>query len=143
MVTRRKVTKKKVAKASSSQKSASTAANPVSASARKKKGVAAKRKPKAASIIFCLEESLVISGVMEWRDKMAAAISSQDEVILDGSEVEQIDGTGLQLLVALMKEAVSSNTTVTWKSASDVLLDSAAQLGLIEILGLDKLSGTN
>jgi anti-anti-sigma regulatory factor len=80
---------------------------------------------------------------MEWREKMAAAISAQDEVVLDGGEIERIDGTGLQLLVSVMKEAVSTNTAITWKSASDVLLESAAQLGLTEILGLDKLSGAS
>lgn len=143
MVTKRKVTKKKVAKATAGKKTASTATKRVSPSASKKKGVAAKRKPKAASNIFPLGESVVISEAMEWREKMAAAVFGQDEILLDGSEIERIDGTGLQLLVALMKEAVSSNTTVTWMSTSDVLLEGAAQLGLIEILGLDKLSGTN
>jgi anti-anti-sigma regulatory factor len=143
MVTRRKVTKKKVATATAGNKPASTAAKRVSPSASKKKGVAAKRKPKATSNIFSLGESVVISEVMEWREKMAAAISAQDEVVLDGSEIERIDGTGLQLLVALMKEAVSTSTAITWNSASDVLLESAAQLGLTEILGLEKLSGAN
>lgn len=143
MVTRRKVTKKKVAKAATGTKPATTATKRVSPSASKKKGVAAKSKPKAASNIFSLGESVVISEAMEWREKMSAAISAQDEVVLDGSEIERIDGTGLQLLVSVMKEAVSTNTAITWKSASDVLLESAAQLGLTEILGLDKLSGAN
>lgn len=141
MVTRRKVVKKKVTKSVVSQHSASTAAKRVSPSMPKKKGVAVKRSPQGDSTVFSLGESLTISDAMEWREKMAAAVSSHDEVILDGGEVEKIDATGLQLLVALMKEAVSSNTTVSWISASDLLLDSAAQLGLIEILGMDMLSG--
>jgi anti-anti-sigma regulatory factor len=141
MVARRKVVKKKVTKASASQKSISTTAKSISSSAPKKKGVVAKRKPKATSNIILLDETVVISGVMELREKLAAAVTSHDEVVIDGSAVEKIDGTGLQLLVALMKQAVSSNTAISWSSASDLLLDSAAQLGLIEILGLDKLSG--
>ncbi len=141
MVARRKVVKKKVTKASTSQKSISTTAKSISSSAPKKKGVVAKRKPKATSNIISLDESIVISGVMELREKLVATVTSHDEVVIDGSAVEKIDGTGLQLLVALMKQAVSSNTAISWSSASDLLLDSAAQLGLIEILGLDKLSG--
>ena len=140
MVVKRKVTKKKVAKTSVAQKSAST--KRVSTST-KKKGVAVKRKPKATSNVIALGESVLISEAAEWREKMMAAVSDNDEVVLDGGEVERIDGVGLQLLVALMKEAGSSNTAVGWKSASDALLESAAQLGLIEILSLDKLSGNN
>jgi anti-anti-sigma regulatory factor len=138
MVVKRKVTKKKVAKSAAGQKPAT--AERVSSSTAKKKGIAVKPKPKATSKVIALGESLVISGAVDWREKMAAAISGNDKVTLNGGEVERIDGVGLQLLVALMKEAVNSNTTVSWDSASDVLIDGAAQLGLIEILGLDKFS---
>jgi anti-anti-sigma regulatory factor len=138
MVVKRKITKKKVAKSAAGQKPAT--AKRVSSSTAKKKGVAVKPKIKATSNVIALGESLVISSAIDWREKMAAAISGNDKVKLNGGEVERIDGVGLQLLVALMKEAVNSNATVSWDSASDVLIDGAAQLGLIEILGLDKFS---
>lgn len=141
MVTKRKVTKKKTANTSASRKSTATAAKSVSTSVPKKKGVAARRKSAVSSNILSLDGSIVISNVLEWHGKMVAAISGQDELVLDGGEIEQIDGSGLQLLVALMKEAAMSKTNISWKSASDVLCRNAAQLGLTEILSLDKLSG--
>jgi anti-anti-sigma regulatory factor len=135
------VTKKKTVKKTAARKS--VAAAPKSAAAvPKKKGVAAKRKPKAGSGAIALGESLVISNVLEWKEKMIAAISNQDEIVLDGGEIEQIDGTGLQLMVGLMKEAASGESTITWKSASEVLCKNAAQLGLSEILSLEKDSGS-
>ncbi len=137
MVTKRKVTKKKA----TSRKSTAATPKRVPKSAPKKKGVTARRKPATPTSILPLGEAIVISNVLEWHEKMLSAISSQDEIVLDGGEIEHIDGTGLQLLVALMKEAAKSKTNITWKSASDVLHLNAAQLGLTEILGLDKLAG--
>lgn len=141
MVTKRKVTKKKTAKKAASHKSATAAVKRTSTAASKKKGVAAKRKPSATPESFSLGEAIVISNVQEWHEKMLAAISNQDKLVLDGSEIDQIDGTGLQLLVALMKEAVTNKKNITWKAASDTLCQNAAQLGVTEILGLDSLSG--
>ncbi len=134
MVTKRKVAKKKTI----SRKAGADAPVPAAAVVPKKKGVAVKSKPKVSSKDFALGDAVVISNVLELQEKIVAAISSQNEIILDGGEVEQIDGTGLQLLVGLMKEANSSKTAVIWKSASDTLCNNAAQLGLVEILGLEK-----
>jgi anti-anti-sigma regulatory factor len=139
MVTKRKVTKKKVTKKPAARKSTSPAAKRVTSAVPKKKGVAAKRKPKTVSNVLALGEALVISGADEWKQKIADTASGHDEIILDGGEIEQIDAVGLQLLVSLMKTAVNRKATVTWRSASDALIDSAAKLGLSEILALDKL----
>ncbi len=141
MVTKRKVTKKKVAKAAPSRKSTASATKARLTSAAKKKGVAAKRKSSAAAECFSLGQSIVISNVQEWHEKMLAALSNKDGMLLDGSEIEQIDGTGLQLLVALSKEAANNKTEITWKAASETLCQNAAQLGVTEALGLDRLPG--
>jgi len=142
MVIKRKVTKKKTAKATAAGASTAAATKRRPTSTSKKKVVAAKRKSSAAPECFSLGESIVISNVQEWHEKMLAAISGQDDLVLDGSKIEQIDGTGLQLLVALMKEGAANKTNITWKAASDTLHQNAAQLGVVEALGLDGLSGT-
>jgi anti-anti-sigma regulatory factor len=136
MVARRKVAKKKTAKKASGRKTGSAASKRVTTTAAKKKGVAAKPKPKTTHDSVSLGGSIAISNVQEWYERFVEMISMEDEIILDGGEVEQVDGAGLQLLVALMKEASTSKVKVTWKAASDVLRNSAAQLGVAEILGL-------
>jgi len=142
MVIKRKVTKKKVAKADATRASTTATTKRKPASTTKKKAVVTKRKSSAAPECFSLGESIVISNVQEWHEKMLAAISSKDELVLDGSKIEQIDGTGLQLLVAFMKEGATNKTNITWKGASDTLHQNAAQLGVVEALGLDGLTGT-
>ncbi len=138
MVTRRKITKKVGNKTSAGSQASAAKPRQAKASAQKK-GVTVSRKAETA-ISFSLGEAIVIANVQVWHEKMLAAISDQDEIILDGCEIEHIDGTGLQLLVAFMKEAVARNVSISWRSASDVLRQNATQLGLTEILGLDKLS---
>lgn len=140
MVVKRKVTKKKAPAASAGRKTTAAAARSAPQGAAKKKGVAVRRKPKTAPECLVLGESILISNVTDWRDKMVAVLAGREEIKIDGSAVEHIDGTGLQLLVALVKEAASNKTNIAWQSASDVLQHNAAQLGLTEALNLDKLS---
>jgi len=87
-----------------------------------------------------LGEILVISDVLEWHEKIVALFGNAAEITLDGSRIEQIDGIGLQLLVVAVKQASDHGVQVTWKGASDILLDNAAQLGLIQMLRLDMLA---
>jgi anti-anti-sigma regulatory factor len=86
-----------------------------------------------------LGEILVISDAMEWYQKIIAVFEGATEIQLDGGRIEQIDGIGLQLLVAIFKQAAVKGVRVVWKGVSDTLLISAGQLGLIEILRLDLL----
>ncbi|MCP3671402.1 MAG: STAS domain-containing protein [Gammaproteobacteria bacterium] len=90
-----------------------------------------------SSVELDLGEVLVISGLLELHEKAVAAIGSMAEITLDGSGIEQVDGVGLQLLVAVVKAASDKGLHVTWKGVSDTLRDSAAQLGLLQVLGLD------
>ncbi len=83
---------------------------------------------------------MVISDALEWHNKISAAFDTAAEIVLDGSKIEQIDSIGLQLLVAIFKQASNSGVRVTWRGVSDALLVSADQLGLVEILHLDILT---
>ncbi len=86
-----------------------------------------------------LGKELVISDALEWHQKILAAFDHAAEIILDGGKIEQIDGIGLQLLVAIFKQAANTGVRVVWSGVSDTLLVSAAQLGLVDILCLDLL----
>ncbi len=86
-----------------------------------------------------LGKALVISDLLEWHDHAIAVIDSAAEITLDGSRLEQIDGVGLQLIVAVVKEVSSRELQLTWKGASETLLNGAAELGLTQVLGLDVL----
>ena len=46
------------------------------------------------------------------------------------------DTAGMQLLVAFSREAEMRNVEIIWRGASEVLLQSAAGLGLSVLLGL-------
>ena len=85
-----------------------------------------------------LGDILVISNVLEWHEKVAAIFEGEEMITLEGGKIEQIDGTGLQFLVAIVKEATARGLGVTWKDASEILHDSAARLGLSRILRLDR-----
>ncbi len=93
-----------------------------------------------SSVELDLGEVMVISGLSELHGKAVSAIGSAADITLDGSGIEQIDGVGLQLLVAVVKAASDKELQLTWKGASDTLCNSAAQLGLVQVLGLDTLT---
>ncbi len=133
MVIQRKV-KKKIPKTSVADREVAVTPEPV----LQQEGPVSDSAP-GASIHFVLGTDMVISNIREWREKMLASLSGAKEIVLDGGEVEHIDCTGLQLLVALMREAAANKTNVSWRSASEVLKDNASQLGLTVVLSLDKL----
>jgi ABC-type transporter Mla MlaB component len=56
---------------------------------------------------------------------------------LDGRAVEQIDTTGLQLLVAARRTATDRGSAFGWHGTSDALRACARRLGVAALLGLD------
>ena len=55
---------------------------------------------------------------------------------LQGAAVDQIDGAGLQLLLALQHSLKGQGRAVRWQGASDALRHAAAALGLTGALSL-------
>ncbi len=108
----------------------------------RKKTVEAKLESVATDLgVLDLGDSLVISNVLEWHQKIVPIFDGAEKIILDGSKIDQIDGTGLQLLAALIKEAGTKGIDVAWKGNSETLRDAAAQLGLSGVLCLDATAG--
>lgn len=152
MVTGRKTVKKATtgtARKSTSTPAASKRTTNKKTVAKKTATTTTKRAPRKKSVepksesivsssgILDFGDTLVISNVQEWHQKIASVFDSADKIKLNGGSIEQIDGTGLQLVAAIIKEAAARNIEVTWSAVSETLRDSAAQLGLSTVLHLD------
>ncbi|MCP4289876.1 MAG: STAS domain-containing protein [Gammaproteobacteria bacterium] len=85
-----------------------------------------------------LEGSLTIAEVSGLQETMLGMLNDGKAIKLSGGDVAQVDAAGLQLLAALMKEAVQRMTEVQWIEASAELRTAAAQLGLDSALQLDE-----
>jgi len=82
-----------------------------------------------------LDEVQDISQVAELHKKVAAILNSQD-IVFDGSDVERIDASTLQLITCAFKQADKYGNKVRWQGSSDALKKSASLLGLTEMLNL-------
>ncbi len=83
--------------------------------------------------------SLMISEVESCRNDLLNALQGGQSLILDGSEIEQIDGAGLQLLAAVALEAEKLSVVFKWHGASQILCEAAGQLGLADIIQLNEI----
>jgi len=85
-----------------------------------------------------LDSCLTIAEVGPLAEQLAGVFDSGGSLVLNGSEIEQIDGAGIQLLAVLMKEAAAQQAQVAWSGTTVVLREAAAQLGLAELLHLQQ-----
>ncbi|GEM_PF-5331409 len=79
---------------------------------------------------FVLEKRLELGTVQEEARRISQALAEVPALLLDGGEVARIDGSGLQLLLAMAKTARDQGKEVTWKQASDVLKEAVSLFGL-------------
>jgi len=89
--------------------------------------------------IIDLGDSLIISEVESCRNILLDALQGGKDLILDGSEIEQIDGAGLQLLAAVALDAEKMSVTLKWHGASQVLCEASGKLGLIDVMQLNEI----
>jgi len=83
--------------------------------------------------------SLVISEVEAWRTNLFTALQKGSDLVIDGGEIQQVDGAGMQLLAAFVLEAKRMHITFTWQGASPELCEASNQLGLTSLLQLNEL----
>ena len=81
-----------------------------------------------------LSSSFTIMEVGEWHPKLSACCEAGGPVVLNGGELDQIDGAGIQLLAAFVKEMVHLQLEVSWSDVSESLKEAADVLGLREAL---------
>jgi phospholipid transport system transporter-binding protein len=86
--------------------------------------------------LLALGPSLTIQDALGLKQQLGGMLSAGGAVHLDGAGVRSADTAGIQLLVAFSREAKMRNVEITWRGASEVLLQSAAGLGLSALLGL-------
>ncbi|VAX00067.1 hypothetical protein MNBD_GAMMA19-222 [hydrothermal vent metagenome] len=81
-------------------------------------------------------EVLDISGVAEFHARCLEALETQQHLMLNASQVDRVDTAALQVLSAFIQDANTRQQTVQWETPSEPLCQSAALLGLSEILCL-------
>lgn len=85
---------------------------------------------------------LVLNGVQDisksqsLKNDMLMLVNDNDEIDIDGSSVERIDGSALQLMCALFIYAKQNNLIIHWLDPSDALIRSSEILGVNKILEL-------
>lgn len=75
-------------------------------------------------------KALTIEHAQNLRDRIKKALEKSTSVDVRGADVEKADTAGLQLILALFKEAETLGGKCTWRSPSDALKKSAALLGV-------------
>lgn len=84
-----------------------------------------------------LHEIQDISRSQALKNELLSLVNENDEIEIDGSRVERIDGTALQLLCALYRYAHSNNISIHWAGCSEALIESANAVGLKQLTGID------
>ena len=93
--------------------------------------------PNTQGSVLRLESSLTIREVGEFYGVCQAALECCGPLTFDGGEIEAIDGAGLQLIAACVKQAIEQGREIRWQAKSEALIGAAGVLGLDKLLGLD------
>ena len=88
--------------------------------------------------VLVLESSLTIADVAAYQAVLQNAVDLGGPKRIDGRDVEMIDGAGLQLLTAFVKEMTQKAQQVSWLGVSENLERAARQFGVYKALHLDR-----
>lgn len=80
---------------------------------------------------------LDISVVGQKHTEFKNALESKQAIEIAAGELQRIDGAGIQMLVALFRQAEQDQLEINWKGKSESLLEAASLLGLQKQLHLD------
>lgn len=84
----------------------------------------------AADNSIVLESNLGTSEVGSLYDTLKCLLATEQDVRIDGSNVESIDTSAAQLLVAFIKSVDASGCRVTWDGISEKMEKTNVLLGL-------------
>ena len=95
-----------------------------------------KRKPARATLPPPIElgARLTIVQASDLHRTLVARVAGGGPVAVDGSRVEEIDTSILQLLTSLWRTSIERGISCTWHGVSDVLRRRAALIGVAEML---------
>jgi ABC-type transporter Mla MlaB component len=105
---------------------------------RRKAGSASKKRvarPGGATS-FALAADCTVSQAVRLKSRLAAFLVRPSNLTLNARAVKRVDGAGLQLLAAFVRQRRASGRSVTWRGVSSELAEGAALLGLAAILEL-------
>ena len=77
-----------------------------------------------------LPEDLTIRSVADLHTNLQAYARASSELTFDGQDVMNVDCAGLQLLIAVIREAKASDAKIIWTDVSEKLSEVASTLGL-------------
>jgi anti-anti-sigma regulatory factor len=83
-----------------------------------------------------LPEEIRISNSEEFKKDLLVAADGENSILIDGSKVNRIDTSAIQLLVALSHDCNKKGSPLKWYGASDKLVSYVKLLGLKDSLGL-------
>lgn len=89
--------------------------------------------------VLMLESSITIADVGEYHAELSRCLEAEKAITIDGSNVDAIDGAGLQLLAAFVKELIEKGMGVNWRGASEKLILSAQHMGVSSALQIDQM----
>ena len=83
-------------------------------------------------------EVLDIARVGEFYTELTMILNEEKPIEIDASQLERIDISGLQVLLAFYQKVKSSGFDINWSNPSESMLRSAKLVGLQEQLGLSE-----
>jgi len=90
----------------------------------------------ASKAVTCgdvLDISAVAAKLPEFKD----VLENQKTIEVSAAGLQRVDGAGIQMLVALFRQAEQEQKDISWKDTSESLLSAASLLGVSEQLHLD------
>lgn len=95
---------------------------------------ASKKRPLPAPLV--LGAACTLREAASLKAQLLACRATGATVSIDGTAVQRIDTSGLQLLVAFARREAGAGRRLEWVGVSEELRDAARQLGLHELLEL-------
>ena len=89
-----------------------------------------------SSALLC-GDVLDISVVGEKHAEFKQVLEAGEAIELSAGELQRIDGAGIQMLVALFRQAQQENVDISWRDTSDCLSEAASVLGVSTQLKLN------
>lgn len=89
------------------------------------------------SIQINLPDSLTIHQIDQNYSQLLEQLSVTNESVeINGSSVENVDTSGLQALIVLIRHALENSNQIIWQSPSDILKQAAEKIGVDKDLQL-------
>lgn len=87
--------------------------------------------------LITFDDTLDITLAATYFEQLSQLLNQHKAIVINGENVERIDGAGLQLLAAFFKSAESLHISVQWQGCSETLKKSAELSGLTGSLAID------